>query len=351
MKEQLTFLRVSEINIDALANGLSELHFTVRSQKRNPAFWRWRYFHNPLRKSVLIVALRGSRIVGMYGLLYLPLTVQGSTLIAGLMGDFSIHPSERSWRCYRGLVVINFIESQKDNPAFSFGTVPYNLKKLSQRLGAVTLGQMPVYLGFLNFSKILEGRAVSYPLSLVGWLAQPIMGLRSTSLKGTDLEIRSVENFDSSFDELWSSIAKHRIIAIIKNSAYLNWRYGKCPGCWFRCLAAYREKRLEGVMVFCVAESRNDSFVLELLVRDDNPEVMRALLLQALAELRRKRIAHVIASFPTGSLPAAVLKGLGFKSWGAMSRSKHVIIVASPAKEFCPELDLKNWDFSLGDWV
>jgi len=111
MKEKLVFLRVSESNIDVLGQGLSALHLSVSRKKRVPAFWRWHYLRTPFGKSILIVALRGSRVVGMYGLLYVSLTIHGSTVIGGLMGDLSIHPSERSWRCYNGLVRMIIVES------------------------------------------------------------------------------------------------------------------------------------------------------------------------------------------------------------------------------------------------
>lgn len=350
MEEKLTFLRVSELNIDVLEQGLSELFFAVYSTKRDPAFWRWRYLYTPFGNSILIVALRGSRVVGMYGLLYVSLTVQGSTVIGGLMRDLSIHPSEKSWRCYSGLVKMIIVESQKDNLAFHFGVVPARSTKLHQRIGVVALGQLPIYLGFLNFARILEESSVPYPLSLLGWFAYPIRGLRSRCIKEIDLEIRSVENFDSAVDELWSSLVENSKVSVIKNSAYLNWRYGKRSGYWLRRLVAYRDKRLEGLVIFCVVRSRNDGSVLELMARDNNTEIMKALLLQALAELRTKRIAHVRASFPTESRQTTVLKELGFKSWGRFYFVP-VLIVASLSKEPSLALDMKNWDFSLGDWA
>ena len=64
MQNNLTFLRVSESNIDQFALGLSELHLSARSQTRDPAFWQWCYFNNPPGKSNLIVAIRDGQIVG-----------------------------------------------------------------------------------------------------------------------------------------------------------------------------------------------------------------------------------------------------------------------------------------------
>jgi len=299
MEEKLIFLRVSELDIDMLAERLSELHFVYARQNREPAFWRWRYLNSPFGKSILIVALRGSRIVGMYGLLNLSLTVQGKRVIGGLLGDFCIHPSERSWRCFSGLVETLIVESRKDKAAFHFGVVPSELKKLSQRLGAKSIGRIPIYLGFLNIFKVLEGRSVPYPLSLAGWFIQPVIGLKKKRIGCNDLDIRPIESFNGAFDELWNSVVENRNIAVNKNAAYLNWRYGECPEMRFKCLAAYRKERLEGLVIFCVTGLRKSGFILELLARDDNLDIMRALLLQAAQELKMQGIGHTTASFFT----------------------------------------------------
>lgn len=350
MEEKLIFLRVSELNIDVLSQGLSELHFLVRGQKLDSGHWKWRYLRNPVGKSILLVAIRGSRVVGLYGGPYLLLTVQGRKVIGGLMADFIIHPSERSWRCFRSLVEMYMAETQKDNVAFHFGVVYSNLAKLSQQLGAVSLGRLPIYLGFLNIPRVLEGRSVPYPLSLAGWFLHPVMGLRNRRIRCIDLDIQPIERFDNAFDELWSSIVENRSIAINKDAAYLNWRYGECPGLQFGRLAAYRKKRLEGLVTFRVTGLRNGSLMLELMARDDNSDIMKALVLQVILELRAQRIGHITASFIAGSRAAAVLKELGFKPWGARYWNTPEIIVATPPKESCPELNLKNWNPSLGDY-
>jgi hypothetical protein len=351
VEDELTFLRVSELNVDKLAKGLSELHLSVSRQKRTPGFWRWCYFANPLGKSNLTVAIRGDRVVGKYGLLYMPLIVHGKPVVAGLMEDISIEPPERSWQCYRRLVEMNVFESQKDDLDFRFGISLPSVINLNERLGVMSLGRVPIYVGFLNVTRVLQGRAVPYPLSLAGWLVQPILGLRTKDVKSSDLNIRLVESFDSSFDELWSAIAKSRTTTVIKNATYLNWRYATCSEMPYRRLAAYRRQRLEGFVILRTMGQRRGSFLLELLARDDNPEIIRALLLQALRELRIERIGHITALFPAGSAAAAVLKDIGFKSWGTRLWSIHMVMAPNPPRDSYPDLNLENWDFSLGDWV
>lgn len=353
MQEKLTFLRVSQSNIDEFAYGLSELYSLVYPYRgsRDPAFWRWRYFENPLRKGILIVALRGNRVVGMYGMIYLSLAVQGGTVRAQYMADYAINPTERSWRCYNGLIGMNYAEISKEDAALIFGITFSNLTKLNRLYGMVSLGHLPIYLGFLNIARILEKCFVPYPLSLIGRLAHPIMGLSYGNIKETGLCIRPIDKFDSNFDDLWSSLSENHTISIVKNSEYLNWRYGEYAGLGSGSgrLAAYRENRLEGLIIFCITGL--SSHILELLVRDDNPEVMRGLLWQAFAKLREKNIGYVVASFPSNSQSGSVLNRLGFKAWGARFYFNPEIIIRSPSKKSSPEFDLKNWYFSLGDWM
>ena len=350
MKDNLRFLKVTKPNIDDLSQGISDLYFLVHKRKLDPEYWQWRYLNSPAGKSNLIVAVRGARVVGQYGTLYMRLIVDGQLVVAGLMGGLCVDPVERSWYCYRGLVETNRVETYKDKLAFCFGIAPARLMELIKRMNVISLGCMPVCFGFLNIVHILEGRDIPYPLSLIGHLIQPVLGLCIRSKEALDFEIRSVESFDSEFDQLWQDVAQKRIVRIIKNAAFLNWRYVECPMPNYICLAAYRNKRLEGFAVFCSTGLRNGARILEILVRDDNPEIMKALLVKALQQLRLKKIGCITASFAKDSPEAAVLKKLGFKFWDIKSEPTHILITVKDLKETSLTLELRNWNLSLGDW-
>jgi len=72
MKDKLRFLKVIESNLGDLAQGISELYFSVHKRKRDFTYWKWRYLNDPGSASSLISAVSGCRIVGKYGLLYIP---------------------------------------------------------------------------------------------------------------------------------------------------------------------------------------------------------------------------------------------------------------------------------------
>lgn len=351
MKNKPVFLRVSEQNIDKFAQRLSKLYLTVRKQKREPDFWKWRYFKAPLKQNILFVALCGRRVMGMFGTLYLPLTLRGRIVKAGFMDDLVIHPSERSWSYFIGLEEAACIESRNDNAPFHFGVSSGNLIELHQLLGAVSVRHISLDSASLNATRIWESRFMSYPLSGAGCLLLPAMGLRNRDKKTIGLHIRYIEKFNSAFDELWDSLAARRTVAIVKNAAYLNWRYAGFLGSRFIRLAAYQKNRLEGLIIFSTAHPNGPGKIFELLARGDNPEVMGALLSQAFLELRKKNIDRLIADFPDRSQTHSVLKKAGFKFPDARIDSNLYMIVSRFLKERSPALDIKNWNFSLGDWM
>lgn len=351
MKNKLTFTNISEANVDSFAMKISELHSISPRKRYNPAYWHWRYLKGPAGRGSLIIAVRGNLAVGKYGLVYLHLTVNDKIVLAGLMEGLLIRPLERFWQCYRGLVEKCNLEKQDANLAFSFGIAHFRSLELFKRLDVVDLGRIPVCLGFLDVTKTLEGFCVPYPLSLLGYLGQAIVGLRAGKNKMPYLNIRHVKSFDSSFDELWDNVSKKHVISVIRNAEYLNWRYAESPAEEYESLAAYNGKKLEGLVVFCVRGARNGSYILELFAREDNKPVMRELLLQAFKELKTKNIGYIAVSFPTASSAASVLRRLGFKPWATRLWSTHMIVSAGSQKSLSPEQELKNWNFSLGDWL
>jgi len=350
MKANLRFVRISGENIDRLVKGISELHLAAFGRRFEPDYWRWRYFDGPVGKSNLIVAVRGDKVVGKYGLTYLPLIAGGKEVLGGLM-EISIHPQERSWQCYKGLVKTSIAESQNDKLAFRFGIMSSRLIEMNRRLGVLVLGRVSFYIGIISIIKFLEGHFVPYPLSLSGWIAQPFLGLRIKKKDNYRLDIRSIEQFDSSFDELWNTVARNRNISVIKNAEYLNWRYVRCPYRKYRRLAAYRGKRMDGFIIFCAAGPRHSSFMLELMARNDDPIVMKALISQMFKELKNEDKSHVLASFSSESSAAFVMKGVGFKSWGTMLWPMYVAVALESSREVYQDTALKDCDFSLGEWM
>jgi hypothetical protein len=351
MSSSLTFLRISESNIEELSEGISELHLAMYGSRYGRDYWRWCYLENPAGKNSSVVALRGERVVGKIGNIYLEMTSHGERITAGQMEGLFIRPDERSWACYAGLMEKSHAGQSEDHVAFSFGLSNPASAKLSRRTGGTSLGRAPVYTGFISTVRALEGRILPYPLSLAGWLLDPILGPRLRGVNAADLIVRPISEFDASFDELWNAIEASRALSIVKNAEYLNWRYVRCPGRRYTLLAAYRAARLDGLAVYRPAEAHNDGLVLELLARDDDTDTMKALLLRIFQRAKGQRVGILASSFPQDSPAANAVKELG--CWALGKWLWNMEIVASPVAErkSRTQPDLKRLSYSLGDWL
>ncbi len=351
MSNRLTFKKLSASNIDEFSQGMSDLYFSVRGLECDPSYWRWCYLENPIGKSNSIVALKNNRVVGKYGNVYMNMVVQGKHVVSRLMEGLSIEHSQRSWRCYVGLIKKSHIEQSRDDVSFGFALSTPHSAKLSLRTGAVSLGRAPLYSGFISVEKLLAGMPIPKLFSMAGMLIQPLLGLKTKTADTSNLDIRPIETFDRSFDLLWQDIEQRRTVSLVKDAAFLNWRYVKCPDRKYSRLAAYNAGELKGFIVFRTTPTNRDGFIFELQALNDNKDTMKALLVNAIQEMKKQRVGLLSAFFDTNSSQAEVLTEMRFKTWGTRLWNMEITIATNPKKGSCPELDLRNWSFSLGDWL
>ena len=339
-------------NVGALAEELSTVCREAGGEQRSARYWLWCCGQNPAGGAASTVALRDGRVVGMLGTTYVRFRVSGRTVRAALLGDLRVLRSERSWRCYIGLMEQSIARAVEDSVAMGYAFTVRSAVPLSRRLGSIDLGRVPVYAGFVSVPRLLRARGVPPVVSLAGWLAQPLVGVRGRSLRRSDLEMRALGGeFDRSFDELWRDVAQGRTVAAVRDAAYLNWRYVQCPDRRYGRVAAYRAGKPEGLAVFRSKPRRRTGYLLELFARNDCPATLRALLQRAVASVAAEGAGLMTASFPAGSAEAAALEEMGFQRWATGVWNMHLLVVSNVGGGPRPELDASNWYFSLGDWL
>ncbi len=351
ISNQLCFTKISESNIDDLSEGLSKQYLSMQGRTRDTSYWRWCYLDNPIGKSSSIVAVRNGRVVGKFGNVYLKMRVQGKVAVARLMEGLAVDPDERSWRCYAGLVEKSHMEQSNEDISFGFALSTPDTARLSLQTGVVSLGRAPLYSGFISVPRLLAGMPIMRMFSLLGWVVQPFLGLKTNAARTVNLDIHPIDTFDQSFDRLWHNMEQRRTLSLVKDAEFLNWRYVKCPDRNYSRLAAYEARELKGFIVLRTTSTNRDGFIFELQALNDDKDTLKALLANAIQGMKKQRVGLVSASFDTGSPQAEVLTSMGFKTWGTRLWNMEITITTNPKKDSCPELDLKNWSFSLGDWL
>lgn len=329
-KHGLSFISVSESNFDEYVDDVTQLHSEWQGERFAPAYWRWRYLDSPLEGGGLALAIRDGRVIGKYGSVLLPMVVDGKQVIGALGEGLFIHPQERSWRTYMGLLRATGATIEGGTVSVGFGISTPMAAGPGERFGAVNFGPAPAYARALVPEIFLRRVQVA-------------------TMGGPD--IRPVTSFDASFDELWRNLACTRTVSLVKDAAYLNWRYVKQPDFVYSHLAAYKAGRLAGLLVLSVVDERQRGRIFELMAIDEDQDVLQALLLRAGWEMAHRGVRTIVASFRPGSAEAGLLEGMAFRIQPPGYWNVELTASVRPDSEATAALELRNWNFSLGDWL
>jgi hypothetical protein len=347
--DPINFFRVNKENIDRFSLGLSRLHEQIHQQWREPDFWRWCYLGHPFGSGT-IVAVKDDLVVGKLGSIYLPLSVDGCSVKAALLEGLEVLPEERSWHCFRGILGKSLEVSRQDEVTFGYAFANKSSARLNQQVGWSVLGQVPVYAAFLDLRQTLVDRGLPVPWSWLGAPLNPIIGTTADkeSSPDTGYEFKSIPHFDESFDELWDSVKVSRPRAVTKDSQYLNWRYLGHSERKHECWGIYHEGRLQGCVVFRTRQKFREGCLLDLLARDNDPQILRSAVTCALAKLRADNVGLLRASFPKKSPEGGLLREMGFQAWTTAIARIELVITAQERES---PMDMDSWHFSLGDWL
>ena len=137
-----------------------------------------------------------------------------------------------------------------------------------------------------------------------------------------DWTLAIVKRFGDSHDALWRDMAAEVGCAVIRDAAYLNWKYVDRPASPFVCLEIRRAGQLAGVAVVVLREP-GDSYtyrrgvIVDLVVRPGDRAAVRRLLCEAVAELRRRGAASVVCLLAHDGLEQ------GLRRFGFLPRAPH----------------------------
>ena len=145
-------------------------------------------------------------------------------------------------------------------------------------------------------------------------------GERAASPSG--LELGDQVPAAAEVDDLWARTRDDSRNGLIRDGAWIRWRYLEAPDAHYRVLTARRSGRLEGLLWYRVrAESgRTVAFVAEILSPADRGDAQEALLREVVARARSEGVELVAALVLDRSSRELLLRRNGFlRSWGAFT--------------------------------
>ena len=314
-----------------------------------PEYWRWKYFDNPAGPACVAAARVGDEIVGTLGFLPVRTRVHAREVVATQQVDVAILPEHRGGGLYFQLAHAVIEEAARRGIAFGFGFATEETRALSvDFLGFDLVGpvhRLTKVVDYGHYASALLGRRIGRMLRPVTARARRLRDWSTPSARN----VARIDRFDDRVDRLTESLTLGRIM-VIRDAAYLNWRYADCPTVAYGRYAAGTQAALSGFVVFHTYEADGGvrGVVDELVCSPDDPYTVRGLLSAALSDLAAAGAVTASCWHPAWHPLATRLRALGFREREARN---YLIVVANRATGLEPEklTEDRSWYYTHGD--
>lgn len=299
------------------------------------AQWDWKYVGNPFTRKdgpYVLLARADNAIVGMLGATPLRVHIRGKEQWVMNSGDGAVHPGFRR----QGIAMKMARVYIRDHP-LGFGWAnPISFQGATQSKlspGTRLIPQVKLLLPEF-FSRILA-RAQFKP------------ALQATPV---GLSIHRIETIDERFDSLWERARGNYAVMVVRDRAYLSWRFATRPDAQYAILGATRENHFVGYLVIRIVKKNcwRLGYMVDWLIEDDSFAVFAALARQGIADLYKLGAAFITARTLTPRY-FEMLSRLGFFSW-TWSRPEYLLTrvnASDPALQIFANPG--EWFLTMGD--
>ncbi len=218
-----------------------------------PEFFHWQTEENPAGPPVVRLAVdpEGERLAGAFWLLPTRLQVDETVHTVGLIVNVVVRRPFRK----QGLATLLgrqvFDDGRARGLPFTYAIPsPASYRLDVHSLRAYVVGRIPLWIRPLDWEVLLTYRTGRPRLARA--LARPLARLFPPTpprVREGRFTLRPVERFGPAFDRLWARSRHKRRVVVVREAAWLNWRYLHVPTRRYRPLAAWDGEELVGYIV------------------------------------------------------------------------------------------------------
>lgn len=309
------------------------LHITREKNARfhhTDKFWNWKHLQNRFGKSYGSYGWDGNRqnAIGLRMLMRWAFETPGRSKIFAMRAvDTATHPTYQRKGIFSALVQKALSDLAGEEIRFIFNTPnPKTSLQGYLKLGWKIVGHPPLYVRVLKYDRLQKD---SFEKKILTW--------KSFRKKYGD-------NISYLIKE-WETKRAHIGYRTPRDLEYLEWRYGECPHFNYKIFALGNKNELEGFAVLRFVRWRRfkSAGLTDIFINNTNLQVR----MHFLKELMRTiQVDHIVANFAKETLEHEMLIEAGFQL--KIDKNKVLTVHQLDAVPLNP-LDLKNWDFTLGD--
>ncbi|MBN2238745.1 MAG: GNAT family N-acetyltransferase [Dehalococcoidales bacterium] len=303
MQEEFTCRKAGTEDLQAVSRFRMD-NFPHDSETRShaPEYYGWKCFNNPVMKGEIWLAESEGEIVGVKSLTPKKISTPQGTIIAAETGDTFTHPRYQR----RGIFTSLFAaagESGLDNQVrFVYGTP--NRNSMPAYTGRLGYSVLPVDLRALvkpvyphsYLEKLFHSACIASMLSsIIKLFSRLLLNLRSLTSGDIHITVASGQDFPDDMDSFWEQIDKEKQVCLVRDRAYLTWRYIDNPDTYTVLTARSKDGTLSGYLVTKTVspEGKMTGYIADYMVTGNDMKVFNALMARALKVFLDEKVQFI----------------------------------------------------------
>ncbi len=314
-------------------------------------YYDWKCYRNPVQTGEVWLAYDGSALVGVKSITPKRIKALDVVVAGGETGDTFVHPDYQR----KGILTTMFQRAREHGLEGRLNLIYGTPGRNSLPVYEVKLnyGQAPVRLHALT--KLLYPRQVlaSRLPSFIANVASPVARIVSeamfqTGIRGigrSDVLVSQESSFPDDIGLLYETVAGNYDVMVVRDKAYLEWRYINNPDNYSILIARNRDGAVLGYMVTKIAVSGNIStgFICDFLTIESDFSIFKHLLAFAVVDFSRRKAGTIVTWAVEKSQYDRIFLRLGF-----LPRAK-LPLICYKNKSGNQALETRKWYFTLGD--
>ncbi len=329
-----------------------------------PGYLDWQYDQNPSGQVYELIMKKENTLIGHCAAIPMRHKIGPDNRRGSLGVNVMTHPDYRG----RGIYVILQKEVDRlcgqDDVQFNFGfSNEYSHRNCLRHLGYQEIGRFPLWILPFDLNRIMKSSRPKRGILMrsVAFAANPFwrMGLVALNLRLKDrsVQIEKVVNFTEEFDRFWQKVKVDHTNILIRERAYLEWRFTNHPTRKYDVFAARSRGEMRGYLVARITEIEGIpcAMLVDILVEKTREGKRAAKILIAAfnGHARARGAALGLCLMLRHSPIIRALRRNGYIICPKVFLPREFPILLhwnSPGPAPADLLDLKKWYLTIGDY-